>query len=127
MPPDDDQVYVDPAFSRDGRWLTYVTTKPNSNFNVMALPIHSGEWTGPEDAVTRYHDFGSARLYFGNWDLHIEPAWLRDGSGLLLISNRDVALGSGNPWRVGANNYQGFAPVKTKNLSLSFRAYQWLD
>lgn len=96
----DDQVYVDPAFSQDGKWLAYVTTKPDGHFNVMARPFQNGEWAGPEVAVTRDHDFGSPRLYFGNWDLHIEPAWLKDGSGLLLVSNRDVALGSGNLWQV---------------------------
>lgn len=96
----DDQVYVDPVFSPDGKWLAYVTTKPAGNFNVVARPIQNGGWAGPEVAVTRDHDFGRTRLYFSNWDIHIEPAWLKDGSGLLLVSNRDVALGSGNLWRV---------------------------
>ena len=96
----DDQVYLDPVFSPDGRWLAYVTIKPNGNFNVMARRIHNGEWAGPEIAITRDHAFGNSRLYFGNWDLHIQPAWLREGSGLLLVSNRDVALGSGNLSRV---------------------------
>ena len=36
-------------------------------------------------------------------DLHITPAWLPDGKELLLVSNRDVALGSGNVWRVPAS------------------------
>ncbi len=96
----DDQVYVDPVFSPDGKWLAYATTKPAGNFNVVARPIQNGEWAGPEVAVTSDHDFGRPRLYFSNWDLHIEPAWLNDGSGLLLVSNRNVALGSGNLWRV---------------------------
>jgi hypothetical protein len=32
--------------------------------------------------------------------MHITPSWFPDGKELLLVSNRDVALGSGNVWRV---------------------------
>ena len=34
--------------------------------------------------------------------MHITPAWMPDGKELLLVSNRNVALGSGNVWRVPA-------------------------
>lgn len=96
----DDQVHTDPVFSPDGKWLAFVTTKPNGCLNVAARPIQDGSWTGSEVAVTRDHDFGRSRSYFGNWDLHIEPAWLKNGRELLLVSNRDVLLGSGSLWRV---------------------------
>jgi dipeptidyl aminopeptidase/acylaminoacyl peptidase len=96
----DDQVYVDPVFSPDGESLAYVTTKPNGNLNVLARPMQTGEWASPEVTITRDHDFGSPHLYFSDWDIYIEPAWLKNGSGLLLGSNRDVPLGSGNLWRV---------------------------
>ena len=33
-------------------------------------------------------------------DVHIEPAWTRDGKSLLVVSNRDVPLGSGNVWKI---------------------------
>ena len=92
----DDQVHTDPVFSPDGKWLAFVTTKPNGCLNVAARPIQDGSWTGSEVAVTRDHDFGRSRSYFGNWDLHIEPAWLKNGRELLLVSNRDVLLGSGS-------------------------------
>jgi Tol biopolymer transport system component len=96
----DDQIYTDPVFSPDGKWLAYVTTKPNGNLNVAARPIQDGSWSGGEVTVTRDHDFGRPRQYFSNWDLHIEPAWMKDGRELLLVSNRGVVLGSGNLWRV---------------------------
>jgi hypothetical protein len=54
-------------------------------------------------ALTRDNSFGRERLYFGEWDMHITPAWLPDGKELLLVSNRDVALGSGNVLRVPAS------------------------
>src|SRR5437016_378611 len=96
----DAQVYLDPVFSPDGSRLAYVSTKSNGNLNVAARPIHNGDWSGREVVLTRDHDFGRARSYFSNWDIHIEPAWLKDGRELLLVSNRDVPLGSGNLWRI---------------------------
>ena len=96
----DDQVYTDPVFSPNGKWLAYVTSNPNGYLNVAARPIRDGAWAGNELTVTRDHSFGRPRLYFGDGDLHIEPAWLKDGNELLLVSNRGVALGTGNLWRV---------------------------
>ena len=98
----DAAIYTDPVFSPDGTRLAYVSTKPNGFFNVYIRPIKSGQWAGDEIAVTTDHAFPSDRLYFGTGDVHITPAWLPDGKELLLVSNRDVALGSGNVFRVPA-------------------------
>ena len=99
---DDKYVYLDPVFSPDGTRLAYVSTKPNGYFNVYVRPIRDGRWNGDEIAVTTDRSFGRERLYFGEWDVHITPAWLTDGQELLLVSNRDVALGSGHVLRVPA-------------------------
>ena len=99
---DDDQIYVDPVFSPDGSQLAYVSTKPSGYFNVFIREIHDGQWAGPEIAVTTDHEYPNNRLYFGAWDMHTEPEWTRDGTELLLVSNRDIALGSGNVFRVPA-------------------------
>jgi TolB protein len=98
----DDQIYMDPAFSPDGARLVYVATRPKGNFNVFIRAIEHGRFAGDEIAVTHDHDFGRDRLYFGPMDLHISPAWMPDGKELLLVSNRNVALGSGNVLRVPA-------------------------
>jgi TolB protein len=98
----DDQIYMDPMFSPDGGRLAYVATKPAGNFNVFIRTIKDGQFVGDEIAVTRDNDFGRDRLYFGRMDMHITPAWLPDGKELLLVSNRNVALGSGNVLRVPA-------------------------
>ena len=98
----DDQIYTDPVFSPDGTRLAYVSTAPNGYFNVYVRPIEDGQWAGPDIAVTVDHTFPSDRLYFGTVDVHISPAWLPDGQELLLVSNRNVALGSGNVYRVPA-------------------------
>jgi TolB protein len=98
----DQFVYTDPAFSPDGTRLAYVSTKPNGYFNVYVRPIRDGQWAGGEIAITSDHSFGRERLYFGEWDVNITPAWMKDGRELLLVSNRDVPLGSGNVVRVPA-------------------------
>lgn len=99
---DDGHVYADPRFSPDGRRLVYVSTRPEGYFNVYLREIADGSWAGPEAAVTTDNDFGRDRLYFGRWDIHISPAWLPSGDELLVVSNRDVPLGSGNVYRIPA-------------------------
>jgi TolB protein len=95
-------IYTDPAFSPDGSQLAYVSTKPNGYFNIYLRPIRDGHWAGEEVAVTRDHSYSRDRLYFGQWDMHLSPAWMPDGKQLLIVSNRNVALGSGNVLRLPA-------------------------
>ena len=98
----DDQVYADPTFSPDGARVAYVATTPSGYFNVYIRAIDNGQWSGEAIAVTRDSNFGRNRLYFGPWDMHISPAWLPSSDELLLVSNRDVPLGSGQVWRMPA-------------------------
>jgi len=99
---DDAFIYTDPVFSPDGSRVAYVSTKPNGYFNVYVRPIKDGRWAGDEVAVTSDHQYPNDRLYFGAWDMHLSPAWLPNGTELLMVSNRDVPLGSGNVLRVPA-------------------------
>ena len=99
---DDDEVYADPSFAPDGRRIAYVSTQPSGYFNVYVRAFEDGRWSGEPIPVTRDNSFGRGRLYFGSEDIHISPAWFPNGEELLLVSNRDVALGSGNVFRVPA-------------------------
>ena len=99
---DDQHVYSDPTFSPDGTRIAYVSTRPNGYFNVSVRSVEQGHWAGDEMPITADHDFGSNRLYFGPWDMHLTPTWLPTDDELLLVSNRDVPLGSGNAIRVPA-------------------------
>jgi hypothetical protein len=105
---DDDEVYADPSFSPDGSRVVYVSTAPAGYFNVYIRPFADGQWSGDPVAVTSDNSFGRDRLYFGSEDIHISPAWFPSSDELLLVSNRDVALGSGNVFRVPASG-GGFA------------------
>ena len=102
---DDGHVYSDPVFSPDGTKIAYVSTRPNGYFNVSVRPVNQGRWAGDEMPITMDNDFGNDRLYFGPWDMHTAPTWLPDSDELLLLSNREVPLGSGNVLRMPAREH----------------------
>ncbi len=99
---DDAEIYVDPRFSPDGTRLAYVSTRPSGFFNIYIREISDGAWAGDEIAVSYDNSYGRDRLYFGPWDMHISPSWLPSGEELIIVSNRDVPLGSGNVYRIPA-------------------------
>ena len=106
------QIYTDPRFSPDGTRIAYVSTEPSGYFNVYIQTFSAGHFSGEAIAVTRDNNYGRNRLYFGADDIHISPAWFPDGENLLLVSNRDVPLGSGNVFRVPARE-DGFEERET--------------
>jgi len=89
---------LEPAWSPDGKHLAYVTTEPNGWFNIAVMDIDNGR-KGKITRVTTDHEFGRARLYFSDTDIHISPTWSPDGKELIFVSDRDIPLGSGAIWR----------------------------
>ena len=137
---DDAHIYTDPGFSPDGTKVAYVSTKPNGYFNIYIRNIANGRFTGDELALTKDNTYGRNRLYFGEWDMHIAPAWLPDSRELLIVSNRDVPLGSGNVLRVPAaasgieeaqtvleeqTLYRTRADVSYRRQTLHLRVHGW--
>ena len=95
-----DHLYLDPAWSPDGSRLAYVSTEPGGYFNIFVQDMKDGLASGDPIQLTRDNDYGKRRLYFGAYDLHIEPHWSPDGKELLFVSNRGIPLGSGAVWRM---------------------------
>ena len=98
----DDHIYADPIFAPDGRSVAYVSTFPNGNLNVRKRSMQNGAWKGPEILITQDNRYPNDRLYFGSWDRHLTPSWMPNGQELLIVSNRNVPLGSGNVLRLPA-------------------------
>ena len=96
----DTQLYTDPVFSPDDTRIAYVSSEPNGYFNIYVRPIRDGQWSGNEIALTRDHDYGKERLYFGHWDMATQPVWMPDGKELVFISNRHAEFGSGDVLRM---------------------------
>ena len=99
---DDGQIYMDPVFSPDGNRLAYVSTAPSGYFKIYIRGIRDGRWDGEAILVTPDHQYPRDRLYFGPWDMHTQPVWTPDGKELVFVTNRNVALGSGDIWRAPA-------------------------
>ncbi len=93
-------LHTDPVFSPDGNRLAWVSTKPSGYFNVYVGDFRDGALGPQEIAITRDENYGNDRLYFGPWDMHLSPAWMPDSQELLLVSNHEIPLGSGNVVRV---------------------------
>ncbi|MEE8584872.1 MAG: CehA/McbA family metallohydrolase, partial [Acidobacteriota bacterium] len=97
-----DHLNLDPDWSPDGSRLAFASTRPNGYFNLFVMEIDQGR-AGQVRQLTQDNDFGRSRLYFGAYDLHIQPDWSPDGKEILFLSNRAIPLGSGGLWRMPAD------------------------
>ncbi|MBK9169945.1 MAG: CehA/McbA family metallohydrolase [Bryobacterales bacterium] len=92
------QLHLDPAWSPDGKRLAYVASEDRNRFHIFAMPLENGK-PGAPMRLTEPNSFGRGRLYFAEYDDHIQPTWSPDGSELILVSNRNIPLGSGAIYR----------------------------
>ena len=88
-------VHLDPVWTPDGSRVLYVSTNPGGWYNLYAMPLDNGA-AGAPVLLTPDNQFHNERLYFGATDLHIQPTISPDGKEMILVSNRDISLGSGS-------------------------------
>lgn len=93
-----DHVHLDPVWTPDGSRILYVSTHPDGWYKLYATPLDNGE-AGTPVLLTPNNAFHNERLYFGSTDLHIQPTISPDSKEMILVSNRDITLGSGAIWR----------------------------
>jgi len=91
-------VNLDPVWAPDGSRLLYVSTEPDGWYQLYSVGVDNGT-PGTPARLTPDHAYANDRLYFGAQDLHINPTISPDGKEMIVISNRDVPLGSGGIWR----------------------------
>ncbi len=92
-------VNVEPRFAPDGRRIAFVSTREGGLFNVWVADFADGALS---DAAALLPPRISSvnRYYYAPADHAINPSWSSDGTQLLLVSNREVAWGTGDLWRV---------------------------
>ena len=90
---------LDPVWSPDGSKIGFVRNEPGNQFHIYYMPFEGGR-AGNMVQLTNQNSFGRARLYFNQNDDHIQPTWSPDGKEMILVSNRNIPLGSGALWRM---------------------------
>src|SRR5438270_9816198 len=94
-------VNVEPRLSPDGTRLAFVSTAYNRHFHIFVGHFENGELHDVQ-RVTGENRSSLRRYYYSQFDHEISPAWSRDGSELLFVSNRGHIYGTGGFWRMKA-------------------------
>jgi Tol biopolymer transport system component len=92
-------VNVEPRFAPDGTRLAFVSTRGTGLFNVWVAGFDAGVLRDAS-ALLPPRDSKVNRYYYAPTDHAINPSWTPDGRQLLLVSNNEVAWGTGDLWRV---------------------------
>jgi Tol biopolymer transport system component len=94
-----DAVDVEPRFSPDGQHLAFVSTRDSGQFNVHVARFDGAALLGAA-ALLPIRISAVRRYYYGPTDHVIHPSWTPDGSALLVVTNREIAWGTGDIWRI---------------------------
>jgi TolB protein len=97
----DNAVNVEPRFSPDGNRIAFVSTAYHGRFHIFAGRFENGSLTHVE-RLTGENRSSLPRYYYSVFDHEISPAWSRDGSELMFVSNSGHLYGTGGFWRMKA-------------------------
>lgn len=112
-------VQLQPRISPDGGRLAFVSTAGTGHFNLYVADL-TPSGLGTPRAVIAPHESTIPRYYYSAHDHTIDPAWTPDGKGLVFVSNREVAYGTGRICRIVLE--AGAAPDCFINEETSWRA-----
>ena len=94
-------VNLEPRFSPDGKRLAFVSTSYKGHFHIFVADFADGVLNNIRQ-LTPEHLTDLPRYYYSKVDHEISPAWSRDGSEILFVSNRGHIHGTGGFWRIKA-------------------------
>jgi Tol biopolymer transport system component len=97
----DGAVNVEPRFSPDGKRVAFVSTSFHGRFHIFVGRFEDGQLSDVK-RITGENRSALPRYYYSAFDHEISPAWSRDGSELLFVSNRGHIYGTGGFWRMKA-------------------------
>ncbi len=112
-------VQVQPRISPDGRRLAFVSTAGTGHLNLYVADLDAAGLGAPR-ALIAPRESAIARYYYSTHDHAINPSWTPDGKGLVFVSNREVAYGTGKLCRVALE--AGSAPACFLDEETSWRA-----
>jgi TolB protein len=94
-------VNLEPRFSPDGKRLAFVSTSYKGHFHIFVGRFEDGLLSDVRQ-LTPENISSLPRYYYSQVDHEISPAWARDGSEILFVSNRGHIHGTGGFWKVKA-------------------------
>ena len=110
-----DAVNVEPRFSPDGKKLAFVSTSYKGHFHIFVGRFENGSLIDVRQ-LTAENVSNLPRYYYSQVDHEISPAWTRDGSEILFVSNRGHIHGTGGFWKVKADASLNTASASYKEI-----------
>ncbi len=87
-------VQVQPRYSPDGSRIAFVSTAGSGHFNLFVAELTQSGLGTPRAAIAP-RESSIPRYYYATHDHTINPSWTPDGKSLVVVSNHEVAYGTG--------------------------------